>query len=1514
MEDLTTVNSLEYYREQDKDSRRETLQYHTDNETIERGHGMMGVWEVVADDAAEPISKQIVAGEQVQWDVIEPLSRAENPDTGEAFDITRNSETAINARDLTYSQPKPLSILHGVFKAAGESSVGEEADLYKQIANIVHDGHIVGVKAALALHHREGSFAVRYGQGGKIRTGAAYVAGARFDHFTSRDGDMQLHSHVVFPNVARAPDGTIRTWDSHKFTVLRGKSSAVFRTASIDYVKRELEKIGIKIHFSKDGRNFKIDGIESNVTEHFSKRRTAILNKMYAAGYTNTANHRKAAQIVSYNTRRDKSLLPPMPELYDRWKFELSQFGHTAETLLQSIRNAAVEREAKKEEVWKELKAKAVANGVAIPAIRPDLDPEQVALRSVKDITEMEAVFERAKFETTMLEHMQVMTNAETALATVEKVKAEGAYVKVGVKGRSKEGVFTDSNTLMEEYELMDLEKSMRGNIAAIPKRFIDEAIAEGFDDGKGGRFYLNKEQAALVYHLLSGSQRADGIGDAGTGKTTTMKVVARALELASNYEVSQGRAPYKLVLTAPTNKAVTLLCKEIGISSDNGYSVTRFIMDAEKGKLKLDEKTVALIDEAGMVSRSDLLKMNRLSAGIAVDGVGGNRLLAIGDPKQLPPVQAGAPFRMTTEAFGAGRLMEIARQREAWARQASKDLANGNVRDGIMAHADRGAFLILDSAEAVYDKTIELAMKKEGEFPSSVIVTAPTNAERRMLSRRLIEQKIEAGFLTGPQYFFDHADRGTDDIQNSLIMVGSVLALAESVKFNDERYANNAMCRVIHIEPDGEEGEPYVTVKWDDDRETTFKPSQFVGYREEDDPLANIPKLAPADVLTEHQTQGLTACVNIRPITKAMSTQSAYVSLTRQKDEFIGIIDGSRIENDIAAKEGKVFTMGKDGSSRQEDDVPEAVVTREMILERFIEECERTNSKANACDFLGGAKKFHENYREHYDAKFEKTNDLYNPENRAEQKVEKRQEAKPEGVENEQRKPVRPPMPRSLGRERGAVFSAAAKELEEIAQRRTSAVAEPEIAKSPKIQAAKEKIAERVSKRLPTEELDRMVRHPLVHYFQSVHGFSYQAAYIPKNGVEGHILHKENVGKISVIQKSDGSWKWATRDGSFNGVIWDYAVWRGAAKGDALRIVKEELGGSLYTAPRPTPRLPAEQRAPKTLAERIQLGGVKDYVTDTYADMRKWVGSMMDRTMKYGRGVNPYLRDVRGIDVQTQRCFPGQIGTESSMGKKNPSGATFAHKDLEGNIWNVERKGIKQEGAKRSFSEMGPGTKRLGLLGDVQNPSRIYVAESIIDGISLFQADGRPERSLIASTFGNPSDEGLHDLHELAKRNPGVDFHIAMDNDSAGRNFAAMVEDSMKLARGEDATVVDRRPPVEYKDWNDQVRGIKVTAEDKAAEEHKARSLAEDRAKAAALRESKEQQLVRRPPLPQAPGQPVAQQPAAAQEQRRPPLPPLSRPASRWERPIMDSEAEARRKKKELEEQRAQQPKGPTR
>lgn len=57
-----------------------------------------------------------------------------------------------------------------------------------------------------------------------------------------------------------------------------------------------------------------------------------------------------------------------------------------------------------------------------------------------------------------------------------------------------------------------------------------------------------------------------------------------------------------------------------------------------------------------------------------------GAKLVLVGDPDQLQPIEAGAAFRAIADRIGYAELGLIYRQREAWMRQASTDLAGGRI------------------------------------------------------------------------------------------------------------------------------------------------------------------------------------------------------------------------------------------------------------------------------------------------------------------------------------------------------------------------------------------------------------------------------------------------------------------------------------------------------------------------------------------------------------------------------------------------------------------------------------------------------------------------------------------------------------------------------------------------------------------------------------------------------------------------------------------------------------------
>ena len=92
------------------------------------------------------------------------------------------------------------------------------------------------------------------------------------------------------------------------------------------------------------------------------------------------------------------------------------------------------------------------------------------------------------------------------------------------------------------------------------------------------------------------------------------------------------------------------------------------------------------VVDEAGMIGTRQLARIT-----LKIGKVGA-KLVLIGDPDQLQPIEAGTPFRDLIATHGAARLAEIHRQKEDWQRTASRDLAAGDIYKAVAAYANKGA------------------------------------------------------------------------------------------------------------------------------------------------------------------------------------------------------------------------------------------------------------------------------------------------------------------------------------------------------------------------------------------------------------------------------------------------------------------------------------------------------------------------------------------------------------------------------------------------------------------------------------------------------------------------------------------------------------------------------------------------------------------------------------------------------------------------------------------------------
>jgi hypothetical protein len=86
-----------------------------------------------------------------------------------------------------------------------------------------------------------------------------------------------------------------------------------------------------------------------------------------------------------------------------------------------------------------------------------------------------------------------------------------------------------------------------------------------------------------------------------------------------------------------------------------------------------LDGRTVIVVDEAAMVGTRKLARLlGRADAARA-------KVVLVGDPCQLPEIDAGGAFRSLQHRLGASRLIENRRQTQTWERDALAELRDGD-------------------------------------------------------------------------------------------------------------------------------------------------------------------------------------------------------------------------------------------------------------------------------------------------------------------------------------------------------------------------------------------------------------------------------------------------------------------------------------------------------------------------------------------------------------------------------------------------------------------------------------------------------------------------------------------------------------------------------------------------------------------------------------------------------------------------------------------------------------------
>lgn len=193
----------------------------------------------------------------------------------------------------------------------------------------------------------------------------------------------------------------------------------------------------------------------------------------------------------------------------------------------------------------------------------------------------------------------------------------------------------------------------------------------------------LNTAQRQVVRLALT-APFALVTGGPGTGKTTTLRAVVRELRDLSE----------SFLLLAPTGKAASRIATLTGAEASTIHRALGW--DGERRTPRRDAQNpfgvrVVVVDEASMV---DTFLLSRLLAAVGPE----TRLLLVGDKDQLPPVNAGSPFRdlLASGRVPTVRLTESYRQGPGSAvAEAARKVLRGEMPPDALGDTDGGFWFV---------------------------------------------------------------------------------------------------------------------------------------------------------------------------------------------------------------------------------------------------------------------------------------------------------------------------------------------------------------------------------------------------------------------------------------------------------------------------------------------------------------------------------------------------------------------------------------------------------------------------------------------------------------------------------------------------------------------------------------------------------------------------------------------------------------------------------------------------
>lgn len=700
--------------------------------------------------------------------------------------------------DVVVSPPKSVSVLH----AFGDDGVRHQ----------VSSAHDTAVREALGYLETHTAHAMRGHQGDgqrAARIGTEGFVAAAFTHRTSRADDPQLHTHVVIANVIRGVDGRWSAVDSWAVFRQARTAGAVYQATLRGELTRRLGVEWGPVHASVA----EVNGVPEEICRAFSTQHNRIEAECERAG----SDSRAARQRAAYRTRPAKSHEQPA-QLRPSWEQRVRELGHEPSGIVHD------------------------SLGRSVPPPLPDVEQLADRLFGPHGLTAVRTSFIRRDLTRELADALPTGTSIDaSALETLtDHLLDHPAAIPLEVPAPNGERQWTTADLLATE----------RAALAHADRQLPPIAVDAHQVAALVSAATLSEAQRLVTVNVVVSRAAVQVlVGPAGSGKTTVLATAAGCWS-------ADGRPVLGTALAATTAER---LQTATGIES---RSLARLLagvdrIDPTRGQPRgLPAGVVVVVDEASMVGTRQLTRLLD-----RVRDAGGQTVL-VGDPAQLPEVEAGGLFTAFAQhPFTTQVLAGNARQVHDWERTALVALRTGAVDEALDHYLAHDRVHLLASPSDVANRiAADYAASRMHHGTYGVVALASRRADVHRLNHAIRDRLQSSGVIGANVLTIRSGDR-----HPTPLAVGDLVMVTRND--NATGLLNGTRAQISSAD------NKQLRMHTEDGRDATVPTNWAAG------------RLTHAYATTVHKAQGLTTNECLLYGTGALCQQAGYVGLSRGRE-----------------------------------------------------------------------------------------------------------------------------------------------------------------------------------------------------------------------------------------------------------------------------------------------------------------------------------------------------------------------------------------------------------------------------------------------------------------------------------------------------------------------------------------------------------------------------------------------------------------------------------------------------